>query len=128
GPVDLRARLRLECDDIVDCCALNFDLADGERAPRPAMFAALLSASSGRLLAWSLHAGLPSREELLGMLGDARGDQPLDERVLAATWQARRELLGDDEALAQAGYRLADTPSVRLRPGAAIVPSLGRTI
>lgn len=127
-PVDLRVRLRLECDEVVDCCPLNFDVTDGEDAPRPAVFAALLAASDGGLLAWGLHAGSPSQEQLLDMLRGARDDHPLHERVLAATRSAHRLLAGDEEALAEAGYHLAEIRSVRLRSGAAIVPSLGRTI
>lgn len=128
GPVDLRARLKVDCDEIIDCCPFSFDVIDAGRAPRPAIFTALISASTGKLLAWALHAGLPSPDQLIGMLRDARNHSAIEDRVLAPTWQAQRLLADDDEALAAAGYRLARVPSVRLRPGGAIVPTLGRAI
>jgi hypothetical protein len=133
GPqsVDLRSRLQLDFDAILDCCPLTFDVVDGSGEQRPAVLAALIAGADGEICGISLHAGFPSGTELVALAQRARTLARLrdvEAPVLVATWTARRELNGHRTALVDAGYVLGDASSVRLRGGSAITPVLGRSV
>ena len=129
--VDLRSRLQLDFDAIIDCCPFTFDVEDGSGDQRPAVLAALIAGGDGEICGLSLHAGFPTDAELVALAAHGRTAARLrdvEAPVLLATWTARRELESHRTALANAGYSLGNAQSVRLRGGSAITPVIGRSV
>lgn len=127
--LDLRARLRTDCDVLVDVCGLELNLEDELRVA-PAHLLALIDTNSGRTLTHRLFAGLPGTSEMATMVTDVLTSSMLQAPIFSSiclTNELQAAVGSSALPAACKAYYLPEKNS-RLRTGAAIKAVFGSRI
>lgn len=127
GRVNLCVRIGRLCDVVVDTCAMDLDVVSQDTAgsTEVAHLTAVLAARNGDLLAHRVTAGLPTANDVLGVL-PAAGSEVISTMLVTGTIAATLAPRADE--IENRGLHLDLARSAGLRPGVASIPALGRRI